>query len=711
MERYDNIVKIEEIRRLVENSQYEKAMKILDTMDIVKIKALTDLSIIADVYTQSERYEEAMEVLTKIYGKTKTRRVLYQLVDLSIRRGNVSDAEEYLEKYIKAAPMDPNRYILRYWIDKLNQEPYEVLIESLEKLKEYEYYEMWAYELAKLYHKAGMKDKCVRECSDIILWFGDGIYVEKARLLKGYYVGEINPVHMLKAKEKKEAEKKFGLDKTKDFSVMRSQIDQFLAEEDTSANGKPDMLKTRHSDYERDMENTENNDPELQAFFKKVARKLERDVMHKNGLEHLKKEIENSGDGLENAEKSSENGSVPNHIFHIVRKLDTDLENEESYSKDQEDKEETQYLEVNEEADEKQNYEMKEEAEEEQYLGTTEENQYNGAEEIEEDQYLGITDELQKSDDNEVKKEVTDEKIITEQKEIIPLSDVENNKTNENEIEVMKQPVINMEKNQKESRYTPDKFDSIFSEAGMNYEKDFGYFVNMDSCRNQIESCLESILSDYSKTNHIVVIGERKTGKTTLAKKISKALYGLNWINTNRIAKISASKLNGISLESKKDKLINSSLIIEEAGLLDSDAVEQLVSLIQNLGENIFVILEDNQKGMKNLFDRNPNIGEIFGNMINLPEYSKEDLSGFAFTYIRNNDYEFTREVKIAFEKEIERIINVVKNEDRLEAVMELAKRTKTSADKRNKSLLSDIIHDRDLSSEDFLYIKKEDFI
>ena len=283
MERYDNIVKIEEMRKLADVNQYEKAMKILETMDTGKIKALTDLSIIADVYMQNERYEEAMVVLTKVYGKTKTRRVLYQLVDLAIKRGNAVEAEDYLERYIKAAPQDSSRFIFRYCIDKLNGEPYEVLIAALEQLKEYEYYEMWAYELAKLYHKAGMKDKCVRECSDIILWFGEGIYVEKAKLLKGYYVGEIDPIHMLKAKEKKEAEMKLGLDKTKDYSEMKSQIDRYLEDENTrneNSRQNGDMFESA------DLKEIQ---PEAEAFY--TGSKIQPFIMNNKAAEKNEEEL------------------------------------------------------------------------------------------------------------------------------------------------------------------------------------------------------------------------------------------------------------------------------------------------------------------------------------------------------------------------------------------------------------------------------------
>lgn len=255
MERYETLIKIEEIRRLTEDNQYVKALKVINTIDVNKIKSLTDLSVIADIYAKNEEYDNAMEVLLRVYKKNKARRILYQLVDLSIKRGNIEESEEYLRKYIKIAPNDPYRFVFQYCIDKLKNEPFDLLIDSLEQLKEYEYYEVWAYELAKLYHKAGMKDKCVRECSDIVLWFGEGLYVDKAKLLKAYYVGEIDPVNVLKAKDREETRARLGLDKTKDYTQIKNQIDKILeaaeAEQETlSAEVTEEIKEEESSAYE-----------------------------------------------------------------------------------------------------------------------------------------------------------------------------------------------------------------------------------------------------------------------------------------------------------------------------------------------------------------------------------------------------------------------------------------------------------------------------
>ena len=190
MGHFENILKLGEIRKKLDESDYNSAQKILDTLDLRKIKNTADLGLIVEVYTQNGKYEEAMELLHKMYNKAKSRKVIYQLVWLSLKMGNASDAEKYLEEYETITTIEYDKYIFRYKLDKLKGEPYEKLIHTLIILKKTEYIEQWAYELAKLYYKAGMEEECIKECSDIILWFGEGVYVEKAKVLKSYFSGE-----------------------------------------------------------------------------------------------------------------------------------------------------------------------------------------------------------------------------------------------------------------------------------------------------------------------------------------------------------------------------------------------------------------------------------------------------------------------------------------------------------------------------------------
>lgn len=203
MGRFEMMLKTEELRKRVRRGDYETALKILDTLDLKKVKNTADLSLMADIYTQNGRYDEALLLLQKIYTKTESKKALYSLIEISIKNNNISDAEDYLKVYEIKAPNDYTRYIFRYQIDKLKGASFETLIKTLEALKEIEYMEEWAYELAKLYYKTGMEEECVRECSDIILWFGEGSYVEKAKVLKAYFTGEANKETILEELKKR----------------------------------------------------------------------------------------------------------------------------------------------------------------------------------------------------------------------------------------------------------------------------------------------------------------------------------------------------------------------------------------------------------------------------------------------------------------------------------------------------------------------------
>ncbi|HKM00199.1 MAG TPA: tetratricopeptide repeat protein [Mobilitalea sp.] len=225
---YEIIVKTEEVKRKSMEGDYASAQRILDTIDLKKIKNMADLSLMAEVCSENGRYEEAMELLQRIYNKTKTRKVVYLLVLTSIKKMNVEDAEFYLKEYILLAPRDFYRYIFRYQIDKIKGEPYETLIETLRALKETERIEEWAYELAKLYYKAGMEEECINECSDLILWFGEGSYVEKAKILKAYYSGEVDKDMIISQLKKRAVQENNG-----EASKKAIQESSLAKEEDT----------------------------------------------------------------------------------------------------------------------------------------------------------------------------------------------------------------------------------------------------------------------------------------------------------------------------------------------------------------------------------------------------------------------------------------------------------------------------------------------
>ena len=192
MDRYKNFVKIEEIKGLLREEKYEEALELADGIDPAKLKDNLDCMVIGEVYLNNGMLGRAKECYSVVYGRRKTRRVAMELVNICIRLKKVDEAEKYYADFKKMAPNDYYNYIFKYKIDRLKGKSLREQAASLEELKRVEFYDTWGYELAKIYHKMGDAEKCIKTCDDIIIWFGDGDAVDKARALKAYYSGEIS---------------------------------------------------------------------------------------------------------------------------------------------------------------------------------------------------------------------------------------------------------------------------------------------------------------------------------------------------------------------------------------------------------------------------------------------------------------------------------------------------------------------------------------
>ena len=189
MDRYEFDIKMEQIKKLMKKKDFATAVKIADGIDWKKVKENPLLIMAADVYEISGKYDEAREVLLLAYEKTGLgRQLAYRLCRLSVKRGDFKEAEEFYEEFTHNSPYDAGKYILQYEMAKGKGEPINVQIGILETFIGEDMDDRWAFELAKLYHKAHLADKCVELCDTIILWFADGKYVEKALELKQLYV-------------------------------------------------------------------------------------------------------------------------------------------------------------------------------------------------------------------------------------------------------------------------------------------------------------------------------------------------------------------------------------------------------------------------------------------------------------------------------------------------------------------------------------------
>lgn len=185
MDKYEYRLKAEQIEKLVKKKDYKTAAKIADTIDWRRVKNLSMLYIVAEVYEELERYEDCMEILNIAYDRAPVgRMLLYKMTETATKMHNFEDAISLYREFVKLAPHDQSRYILKYQIYRERGSKIEDQIKILREYKAHEYQEKWAYELAECYAKAGMTEECVRECDELILWFSEGEYVAKAMELK-----------------------------------------------------------------------------------------------------------------------------------------------------------------------------------------------------------------------------------------------------------------------------------------------------------------------------------------------------------------------------------------------------------------------------------------------------------------------------------------------------------------------------------------------
>lgn len=189
LDRVELGIKLDQMNKLRDRGEFEEAAKVADTIEWRKIKRWSDLSFAADIYESAERLKDARNVCVYAYNRNLGgKRLIYRLAELSIKIDDLDEAEELYKEFVEEAPKDTSRFILLYKINIAREAPVDRLIEILEEYKQNELEEQYEYELALLYAKADRIEECIRECDDLILWFNEGEYVEKALVLKSNFV-------------------------------------------------------------------------------------------------------------------------------------------------------------------------------------------------------------------------------------------------------------------------------------------------------------------------------------------------------------------------------------------------------------------------------------------------------------------------------------------------------------------------------------------
>ena len=281
-------VKLGQINKLVETQDYKGAMQIVDSIDWRRVKNVRTLCVVGEIYAANKRYEESKEIFLLAYHRaTIGKNILYRLIEVSLKMGQISEATEFFDEYREVAGSDNSQYILRYKIARAKNASLNEQIRILEEYKEKEFTERWSYELAKLYYKAGDKQKCLDLCNEMILWFNDGTYVMKALDLK-------QRMGVLTGEEKEKYEQRFipKLIPPEKAKEIRESKETETAGESEYEESRP-VTDTIQVDDERDLNSAE-------TFQEKISKGI-RDIFggHKKAAEETEDVEEEQQDDTE----------------------------------------------------------------------------------------------------------------------------------------------------------------------------------------------------------------------------------------------------------------------------------------------------------------------------------------------------------------------------------------------------------------------------
>lgn len=673
MDKYEYNLKLDEINRLVEEENYEEAARIADTVEWKRVRNARTLCMISEIYEVNGRLEDSKEILLRAYQRSQIgRTILYRLTEVAIKMKEFDEAVEYYSEFVNAAPHDNSRYILKYKIYRGRGSSLEDQISILEEYKEKEYTEKWAYELAKLYKKAGNMQKCIEECDDLVLWFRQGPYVIKALELK-QTLTTLTPVQqaiydhkdevMVEKEDEVEAilpdmEKEI-LDKMPSsqeealteniISETQKELAQAVTEHaaQSQEEGWDFDAKAFTSDTKIIPDVTKKADQAVSEAAMSVAASATTDIAEKMpSPEALQAEPAAVKEEVQASPFDAEN--LQQELAKSMHQIVSGLSRKEAEGEIIEPMNDQSYLDEAEDYEEEQKESEEKEAETgdgrsiddilTSMAGATREVS-EGAEKV---------TEPSKPDKEEILEEPKGQlkpAQDTQPVEPIPIRDITM------DLSAVVEAAAGVTHLKPESVNQPDQgAEPKIREMEKNPEltKDerylLAYFANIQGIPESVAVALHGAkkkitVDRTSKSGNIVITGLPGSGRTTLAVRMAKALSIYKGENAARVAKIYADDLNKKDIAATVAKIAGGTLIIEEAGDLEDEIVKQLSKAMEFRTDGLIVILEDEKRLLKPVFDRNPEFAEKFTSEISVPIYTNDELVSFGKTYAYDEDY------------------------------------------------------------------------
>ena len=689
MDKYEYNLKLEEITRLVDQGYYEDAMDIVDTIDWRRVRNVRTLCMVSEIYEENGRLEDSKDLLMRAYRKSQAvRSILFRLTEISVKLRDFDDAAEFYSEFVNVAPNDNSRYLLKYMIYRGRGAAIEDQIEILEEYNQKEYTEKYAYELAKLYYRADQKTKCVDACDDLVLWFRQGKYVIRALELK-QKVTDLTPVQQAIYDNRNEATmpkaemvetvapdlEKAILENmpesTKEvltddvISVTEKEIAQSVAEH-AAANAReeeesrlqsyestiPEIQAGEENDLQQDVQahpvdttvpakpqktgkdygfNTADLQAELAKSMRDIVAGIQRKTDDSDIIEPVNDVTEqeknmpapepekvlktNNIDDILLSMSAAQKEAAIAAVFHTNSKIEKGPEEVGRLKTEAAKPESVPEQEVVEEPEAK-----------------------PVAEAVEEPEARPVAEAV----------EEPEAKLVTEAvKE--PASEAaakaEPVKANEEKAAEDFGKTKNISKAIKEEEVPAPEPERIPTDLTEEQKYTFSYFSTVGGLRQQIAAALYMVMKKMntmdqtSRTGNLIILGAEGSGKSTLGIRFAKTISEEKGEESAKIAKIYAEDFNKKDIPSTVAKIAGGTLIIEEAGDLDDAVVEQLSKAMEFRTDALLVILEDEKKYLKELFDKHPGFAEKFTNEIVIPVFTNDELVGFGRAYAYDEDY------------------------------------------------------------------------
>lgn len=622
MGRYDSSVRCAQIRELIEEKQYLEAMEEIEELRFEEVPTITDLYLFANLFLKAEKMDIAKKLYYTVYHRTSSRPALYRLLMLTIRMGDLEEAKELYQAYEIVSGMTLDTYELKYRLAKAEGASYETLIEILEELKKNEYTEEWGYQLARLYELQGRREDCIAECEDLMLWFGSGKIVEKAKELRENCLNPLwqkpnweeipepeepedeeevkvayapAQVMDIASNEEPQSEPEVQPAVLGDYGMTREPAEEPVAEEVEEVEEEPDTETEVEEATEKPVEEPEaeelveepveetvteevEEEPVEETVAEEATEKpveepeVEETISEENEDDSEKTEGESDKEEAEEADHPKKKGFLNRLINYFKVDLDT-FDDEDDFPEELD----TDKQETTEELDAKAI--VAKEAQEIMETATA-------REEAEDDE----TEEK-----DEPKLETAVKKQTTTQLESL-----------EDQLEEMKEKrkVINLEDTM--------NLDKIRIKSHPLSGRPMEVEACEDVSVNGITYCtLKTAIKKMpqeERTIHFALTGAAPGISLAVAKKLFKELKKNQYFEAKNIGKIQAEKLDEVDLEEWIEKFIGGCMYIENAPALSEESVEKIREMIAKYGKQIVIVLEGDYEKMDDFLGHHRNL-------------------------------------------------------------------------------------------------------